>query len=192
MLFLPSVIEDSGRGLKSFQLQDKLFDENIIILEGGIDDDMCASIKMQLLYLDSKEDCKEINMYISSGGGSVYAGNGVIDVMRHIKTPVNTICTGIAMSMGLAILSSGTGLRKSMPNSRIMAHSVSSGSQGTYADLKVSFEETSYLQEKMINLLADNSKGKSSYEKLKELTQRDLFLSPEESIDLGFIDEIIL
>ena len=191
MTFLPSVIEDSGRGLKSFQIQDKLFDENIIILENEINDDLAASIKMQLLYLDSKEDCKEINMYISSGGGSIYAGNGIIDVMRHIKTPVNTICTGIAMSMGNQILAAGTGKRKAMSNSRIMIHSLSGGTSGKFQDLEIDYNESKYLQEKLMRQMSEYTKGKTSYEEICKLTDRDKFLSPEEAIEIGLIDEII-
>ena len=191
MVFMPAVIEESGRGLKSFSLQDKLFDENIILLENEIDDDLATTIKAQLLYLDSKEDCKEINMYISSGGGSVYSGLGIIDVMRHIKTPVNTICTGISMSMGLVILAAGTGVRKAMPHARIMAHSVSSGTQGTIADMKISLKESEYLNDSLMKMLTEYTNGKTSLEDMYILCDRDSFLSPEESKKLGFIDEVI-
>ena len=191
MILMPSVIEESGRGLKSFSLQDKLFDENIILLEHGIEDDLATTIKAQLLYLDSKEDCKEINMYISSGGGSIYAGNGIIDVMRHIKTPVNTICTGIAMSMGNQILAAGTGTRKAMPNARIMIHSLSGGTQGKFQDMEIDYHESKFLQEKLMRQMAEYTKGKTSYEKICELTDRDKFLSPEEALEIGLIDAII-
>jgi ATP-dependent Clp protease protease subunit len=191
MYLMPSVIENDGRANKQFDLPSKLFDENIILLEHGIDDDLAAIIKMQLLYLDSKEDCKEINMYISSGGGSIYAGNGIIDVMRHIKTPVNTICTGIAMSMGLAILSSGTGERKAMPNSRLMAHSLAGGTQGKYQDMAIDFKESEYLQDKMMRLMSDNTNGKTSYDEMVKLCDRDYFMGPEEAIRIGLIDKII-
>jgi len=191
MNIIPSVIESDGRASREFTLPSKLFDENIIILENGIDEDVATSVKMQLLYLDSKKTCEEINMYISSYGGSVYAGLGIIDIMNHIKTPVNTICTGVAMSMGNQILAAGTGVRKAMPNARIMIHSVSSGSQGTYHDLKIDFKETEYLQEKLMAQLAECSKGKTSYDEFMELTQRDKFLSPEEALDIGIIDEVI-
>jgi ATP-dependent Clp protease protease subunit len=191
MVLLPSVIEESGRGLKSFSLHDKLFDENIVILEGGIDDDLCATIKMQLLYLDSKESCKEINLYINSGGGSVYAGQGLIDVMRHISTPVNTICTGIAMSMGNQILAAGTGKRKAMPNSRIMIHSLAGGTSGKIQDMEIDYHESKYLQDKLMQQMAEYTKDKTSYEEICVLTDRDKFLSPEEALEIGLIDEII-
>lgn len=189
---MPSIIENDGRANKQFDLPSKLFEQNIILLEHSIDDDLAAVIKMQLLYLDSKEDCKEINMYISSGGGSVYAGLGIIDVMKHIKTPVNTICTGMIASMGNQIHSAGTGLRKYMPNSRIMIHSVSSGTSGTFHDMEVDFKETQYLQKKLMKQLSEYSKGKTSYESMYKLTKRDKWLSPEEAIEIGLGDEIIL
>jgi len=191
MILMPSVIEESGRGLKSFSLQDKLFDENIILLENEINDDLATTIKAQLLYLDDKEDCKEINMYISSGGGSIYAGNGIIDVMRHIKTPVNTICTGIAMSMGNQILAAGTGVRKAMPNSRIMIHSLAGGTQGKFQDMEIDYEESKYLQEKLMRQMSEYTNGKTSYETICKLTDRDNFLSPEEAIEIGLIDSIV-
>jgi len=191
MVFVPNVIEESGHGLKSFNLADKLFDENIIVLENEINDDMATSIKMQLLYLDSKEKCEEINMYISSGGGSVYAGNGIIDVMRHIKTPVNTICIGIAMSMGNQILAAGTGVRSAMPNSRIMIHSIAGGTKGKFQDMEIDFKESKYLQDKLMKQMASYTKGKTSYEEICKLTERDKFLSPEEALELGLIDKII-
>ncbi|MEA3315438.1 MAG: ClpP family protease [Campylobacterota bacterium] len=189
---MPAVIEESGRGLKSFSLQDKLFDENIILLEHGIDDDLATTIKAQLLYLDSKEDCKEINMYISSGGGSIYAGNGIIDVMRHIKTKVNTICTGMIASMGTQIHSAGTGTRKYMPNSRIMIHSLSGGTQGKFQDMEIDYHESKFLQEKLMNDLSSYTKGKTSYDEMCILTDRDKWLSPEEALEIGIADEIIV
>jgi ATP-dependent Clp protease protease subunit len=191
MVFLPNVEEKDGSSKVAYSLIDKLFTQNIIILENGIDDDLATTIKAQLLYLDSKEDCKEINMYISSGGGSIYAGNGIIDVMRHIKTPVNTICTGIAMSMGNQILAAGTGTRKAMPNARIMIHSLAGGTSGKFQDMEIDFHESKYLQEKLMRQMSEYTKGKTSYEEICKLTDRDKFLSPEEALELGLIDEII-
>ena len=191
MLFPISVIEESGSGLRSYNLADKLYEQNIILLEHEIDDDIATLVKAQLIYLDSKEDCKEINLHISSYGGSVYAGLGIIDIIKHIKTPVNTICTGVAMSMGLAILSSGTGTRSALPNSRLMAHSISGGFKGKFQDMEIDFNESKYLQEKLMRLMADNTKGKTSYDEMVKLCERDKFLSPEEAIEIGFIDKVL-
>jgi len=191
MYLMPSVIENDGRANKQFDLPSKLFDENIILLEHGIDDDLAAIIKMQLLYLDSKEECEEIDMYISSGGGSVLAGNGIIDIIRHIKTPVNTVCTGYIASMGTQIFASGTGKRKIMPRSRIMIHSVASGASGKIQDLRIEMKETEYLQEQLMKDLADFTKGKTPYEEMCKLTERDNWLSAEEAIEIGIGDEMV-
>jgi len=191
MIFLPNVAEKDGRSDRQYTMIDKLFEENIVILENGIGDDLATTIKAQLLYLDSKEDCKEINMYISSGGGSIYAGNGIIDVMRHIKTPVNTICTGIAMSMGNQILAAGTGTRSAMPNARIMIHSLAGGTQGKFQDMEIDYNESKYLQEKLMRQMSEYTKGKTSYEEICVLTDRDKFLSPEEAMEIGLIDMIV-
>jgi len=192
MILMPNIIEDSGRGLRSFDLPSKLFEDNIILLENGIDDDLATSIKMQLLYLDSKKECEEIDMYISSGGGGIYAGNGIIDVMRHIKTPVNTICTGIAMSMGNQILAAGTGTRSAMPNARIMIHSLAGGTSGKFQDMEISYKESKYLQEKLMRQMSEYTKGKTSYEEICILTDRDKFLSPEEALEIGLIDKVVI
>ena len=191
MILIPSVIESDGRSNRAFSLIDKLFDENIIILENEINDDVAQVIKIQLLYLEAKEDCKEINMYISSPGGSVYAGNGIIDVMRHIKTPVNTICTGIAMSMGNQILSAGTGIRSAMPNARIMIHSIRHDTGGKIQDTRIQHKEGEFLQERLMRQMAEYTKGKTSYEEILKLTDRDKFLTPEQAIEIGLIDSIV-
>ena len=191
-MFLPSVIEDSGRGLKSYDIPSKLFEQNIITLFGEVNDETAYAITTQLLYLDSLEKCEEINLYINSGGGSVYSGNAIISVMNHIKTPVNTVCLGMIASMGTQIFASGTGERRALPNTRIMIHSVSSGSKGDYHTLKVDFYETEYLQEKLMRELADCTKGKSSYDDIVLLTQRDKYLSPEEAIEIGIVDTIVI
>lgn len=191
MILIPSVIESDGRSNRAFSLIDKLFDENIIILENEINDDVAQVIKIQLLYLEAKEDCKEINMYISSPGGSVYAGNGIIDVMRHIKTPVNTICTGIAMSMGNQILSAGTGIRSAMPNARIMIHSIRHDTGGKIQDTRIQHKEGEFLQERLMRQMAEYTKGKTSYEDILKLTDRDKFLTPEQAIEIGLIDSIV-
>jgi len=191
MIFLPNVEESNGRGNRQFSMIDKLFEGNIIILENEINDELATTIKAQLLYLDSKEECEEISMYIASGGGSVYAGNGIIDVMRYIETPVNTICTGMIASMGTQIHSAGTGTRKYMPNSRIMIHSIAGGTQGKFQDMEIDFYESKFLQKKLMTDLSSYTKGKTSYDEMCVLTDRDKWLSPEEALKIGLADEII-
>lgn len=189
MFFLPSIIENDGRGLRQFDLPSKLFEQNIITLFGPVTDESAYSVITQLLYLDSIDNDEEVNMYINSPGGSVYAGLAIHDVIQNMNKKVNVVCTGIAMSMGHFLLTTATGERRSLPNSRIMAHSVSSSSQGTYHDLKVDFEETHYLQEKLMQMIAD--KSNLTLEEFKEMTLRDKFMSPEEALEYGFIDKVI-
>jgi len=190
-MYLPSIIENDGRSLKQFDLPSKLFEQNIITLFGPVTDESAYSIISQIMYLDSKDDAEDINLYINSPGGSVYAGLAIHDVIKNSKKKVNTVCTGISMSMGAFLLFAGTGKRRSLPNSRIMVHSVSSGTQGTFHDMKVDFEETSYLQEKLMKMQTEFSKGKITEKEMLDLTKRDKYLTPEETLELGLIDEVI-
>lgn len=192
MVLMPSIIENDGRANKQFDLPSKLFEQNIVTCFGEINNDMAYSIIMQLLYLDSVDDDKDINLYINSGGGSVYDGNAIIDVMRNMNKKVNTVCTGIAMSMGNQILAAGTGERRALPNSRIMIHSVASGTQGKVQDMEIDFNETKYLHNQLMKNMATYTRGKTSYEDILVLTDRDKFLSPEEAIEIGLIDKVIV
>ena len=191
MILMPSIIENDGRANKQFDLPTKLFEQNIITLFGEINNDMAYTIITQLLYLDSKKDNEEINLYINSGGGSVYDGNAIIDVIQNMKKKVNTVCVGIAMSMGNQILAAGTGERRSLPNSRIMIHSVASNTQGKIQDMEIDYQETKYLHESLMKQMAEFTKGKTSYEDILKLTDRDKFLSPKEALEIGLIDKII-
>jgi ATP-dependent Clp protease protease subunit len=190
-MHLPSIIENDGRGLRQFDLPSKLFEQNIITLFGAVTEESAYAVITQLLYLDSLDNDNDVNLYINSPGGSVYAGLAIHDVVRNMKKKVNTVCTGIAMSMGAFLLFSGTGERRSLPNSRIMIHSVSSGTSGTYHDMEIDFNETKYLQEKLMNMQAGYSGGKMSYEEMMSATLRDKFLSPQETLELGLIDKVI-
>jgi ATP-dependent Clp protease protease subunit len=191
-MFLPSIIENDGRGLRQFDLPSKLFEQNIITLFGEVRDETAYAIITQLLYLDSLDTEDDINFYINSPGGSVYAGLAIYDVMNNMKKKVNTVGMGMCASMGHFLLSSGTGERRCLPNARLMAHSVSSGTSGTYHDQKVDLRETEYLQNKLMSLLSDFTKGKLSKEDIENMTLRDNYHSPEEAIEYGFIDKIIV
>ncbi len=191
MVLMPSIIENDGRANKQFDLPSKLFEQNIITCFGEINNDMAYSIITQLLYLDSVDNDEEISLYINSGGGSVYDGNAIIDVMQKMNKKVNTVCTGIAMSMGNQILAAGTGERRALPNSRIMIHSVSSGTQGTIHDMEIDFNETRYLHDRLMENMASYTKGKTSYEEIQKLTERNKFLSPEEAEKIGLIDVVL-
>lgn len=190
-MFLPSIIETDGRGLRSFDLPSKLFEQSIITLFGDVTDDSANAVIMQLIYLDSLDNEDEINLYINSPGGSVYAGLAIHDVIRNMRKKVNTVCVGSAMSMGAFLLICGTGERKSLPNSRIMIHSVSGYSSGTFHDQLIDLKETEYLQNRLLQLMVEYSNGKITKDAIDTLTQRDKFLSPQEAYDLGFIDKII-
>jgi len=191
MILLPQIIEDSGRGKRAYDLPSKLFESNIIVIEGEISEESMQAAKMQLLYLDKKPQCTEIEIYISSGGGSVYAGNGLIDLIQLIDTPVNTTCTGMIASMGTQIFASGTGTRRLMPRSRVMIHSVGSGASGKYQDLLIEMKETEYLQKQLMRDLSSFTKGKTTYAKMCKLTDRDNWLNSEEAIEIGIADEIL-
>jgi ATP-dependent Clp protease protease subunit len=191
MILMPSIIENDGRANKQFDLPSKLFEQNIITCFGEINNDMAYSIITQLLYLDSKESDIPISLYINSGGGSVHDGNAIIDVMRNMSKPVNTVCVGIAMSMGNQILAAGTGERRALPNSRIMIHSVASGTQGKIQDMAIDYHETQYLHDKLMEDMAKYTKGKTTYEEICKLTERDNYLSPEEAVEIGLIDKVI-
>jgi len=192
MNYLPNIIETVGRTKKIFSIPDKLYNEsNIITLFGEINEDISYSVVSQLLYLDSKESNENVKLYINSPGGSVYEGLAIYDTMRNMNRKVDAICVGSAMSMGQFLLTGATGERKALPNARIMAHSVSSGVGGTIHDMKIDLKETEYLQNKLMRIISENSKGKLSIEELEKMTLRDKFLSPEECIELGLIDSVV-
>jgi ATP-dependent Clp protease protease subunit len=189
MILLPDVIEREGRNKKVISIPSRLFEENIVTMFGEVDDDMAYSIITQLLYLDTLDTDDSIKLYINSPGGSVYDGLAIHDCIRSMKRKVDTVCTGIAMSMGAFLLMSGTGTRKSLPNSRIMLHSVSSGTYGTVHDQRIDLKETDYLQEKLMKIQAEYSN--ISYDDIVIMTERDKYLSPQECKKLGIIDKIV-
>lgn len=190
MIGTPYVIEKVGRNTKLIDIPTKLLDSRKIILEGDIDEDSTNSVIQQLLWLDSTSN-EDIDLYIKSPGGSVTDGLAVKDVIDHISCKVNTIGMGCCASMGAYLLSCGTGKRRALKNCRYMIHSVSSGTMGTIHDMKISMKETQYLQDLMMEHLAGFSKGKISKEELEDKCQRDVFMSPEEAIKIGLLDEII-
>ena len=191
MLTMPLIIETVGRNKKTFDIPTKLFEQNIITLFDDIDDDSAYSIITQLIYADTLKSKENIKLYINSGGGSVTAGMAIIDTIESMQRKVDTVGIGQCASMGQVILSCGTGERKLLKNTRVMMHSVSSGTGGTVHDQIVQLEETKFLQEKLMNIIANSTKGKLSLEKLKEMTQRDKFMSAEECVKYGLVDTIV-
>ncbi|BDA68183.1 ATP-dependent Clp protease proteolytic subunit 1 [Dulcicalothrix desertica PCC 7102] len=187
---IPIVIEQSGRGERAFDIYSRLLRERIIFLGQPIDSNVANLIVAQLLFLDAEDPEKDIYMYINSPGGSVTAGMGIFDTMKYIRSDVCTICTGLAASMGAFLLSAGTkGKRMSLPHSRIMIHQPLGGAQGQATDIEIQAKEILYHKRRLNEYLAEHT-GKP-YEQISEDTERDFFMSPEESKEYGLIDEVI-
>jgi ATP-dependent Clp protease protease subunit len=187
-MFLPHVIEKTGRSEKPIDLPSRLLQDRIIYFGTDVNSDTANIAIMQLLWLAADQPEEPIDFYINSPGGSVYDGLAIKDVFDSISCKVNTIGIGMCASMGAYLLSAGTGERKAMNNCRIMIHSVSSGTVGTFHDMRVDYEETKFLQDQMISDIAGFTKGKSTTEDLVEKTKRDYYMSAEDAVELGLID----
>lgn len=189
MNLVPMVIEQSGRGERSYDIYSRLLEERIIFITGEINDATADIVVAQLIYLEGKDADKPINIYINSPGGSVTAGLAIYDTMNYIKCDVSTICIGLAASMGAFLLSSGTkGMRYALPNAEIMIHQPLGGASGQASDVAIHAEHIIKTKEKLNRILAKNS-GKD-YETVVKDTDRDNFLSAEEALAYGLIDEI--
>jgi ATP-dependent Clp protease protease subunit len=187
---IPTVIESSGRGDRAFDIYSRLLRERIVFLGQQVDDEIANLVVAQLLYLEAEDPDKDIYLYINSPGGSVSAGMGMFDTMNQIKPDVSTICIGLAASMGAFLLSAGAkGKRMSLPNSRIMIHQPLGGAQGQATDIEIQAKEILYLKNKLNHHLADHTG--QPLEKIEEDTERDFFMSAEESKDYGLIDQVI-
>lgn len=189
MNLVPMVIEQSGRGERSYDIYSRLLEERIIFITGEINDTTADIVVAQLIYLEGKDADKPINIYINSPGGSVTAGLAIYDTMNYIKCDISTICIGLAASMGAFLLSSGTkGMRYALPNAEIMIHQPLGGASGQASDVAIHAEHILKTKEKLNRILAKNS-GKV-YETVVKDTDRDNFLSAEEALAYGLIDEI--
>jgi ATP-dependent Clp protease protease subunit len=191
MLTIPDIIETVGRNKKIFSIPTKLYEQNIITLFDEIDDDSAYSIITQLLYADTLKTNDPVKLYINSPGGSVTAGLAIIDTIEVMSRKVDTVGIGSCASMGQVILSSGTGERKILKNTRVMMHSVTSGTGGTVHDQIVQLDETKYLQERLMEIIANTTKGCLSVEDVKNMTQRDKYMSAEECVKYGLVDSIV-
>jgi len=188
--FVPIVVEQSNRGERAYDIWSRLLKDRIIFLGGPIDDTVANLIIAQLLFLESEDPDKDVQMYINSPGGSVTAGLAIYDTMRYIKPDVATICLGSAASMGAMLLSSGTkGKRYSLPYSRIMIHQPWGGAQGQATDVEIHAREILRLRELLNVILAENSG--QSLEKIQQDTERDFFMSSVQAKDYGIIDSIM-
>ena len=187
---IPMVIEQTSRGERSFDIYSRLLNERIIFLGTPIDDQIANLIIAQLLHLESEDPDKDIFIYINSPGGQVYAGLAIYDTMQFIKPDVQTICVGIAMSMGAVILAGGTkGKRMSLPNSKILIHQVSGGFQGQGTDIEIQAKETIALKRRLEEILAHHT-GKTA-EDVSKVMERDYYLTAEEAKGYGIIDSVI-
>jgi ATP-dependent Clp protease, protease subunit len=187
---VPMVIEQSGRGERAYDIYSRLLKERVVFLVGPVTEQTANLVVAQLLFLESENPDKDISLYINSPGGSVYAGMAIYDTMQFVKPDVSTLCTGMAASMGAFLLAAGAkGKRFSLPNSRIMIHQPSGGSQGQASDIEIQAKEILYLRERMNGILAGLC-GQTT-EKIAVDTDRDNFMSAEQATDYGLIDRVL-
>ena len=187
---VPTVVEQSGRGERAFDIYSRLLRERIIFLGTGINDQVSDSLVAQLLFLEAEDPDKDIQIYINSPGGSVTAGLAISDTMQQISPDIVTICFGVAASMGAFLLSGGAkGKRLALPNSRIMIHQPLGGAQGQAVEIEIQAKEILFLKKTLNSLLAEHTN--QSLEKINEDTERDYFLSPAEAVEYGLIDKVI-
>ena len=188
--YIPMVIEQSGRGERSYDIYSRLLKERVIFLVGPVNDMTANLVVAQLLFLEAENPDKDISLYINSPGGSVTAGMSIYDTMQFVKPDVSTLCIGQAASMGAFLLAAGTkGKRFSLPNSRVMIHQPSGGFQGQSSDIQIQAKEIMYLREKLNAILANHT-GRTA-EEIDRDTERDNFMSAEESVKYGMIDKVI-
>jgi ATP-dependent Clp protease, protease subunit len=187
---VPMVIEQSGRGERSYDIYSRLLKERVIFMVGPVNDQMANLIVAQLLFLESENPDKDISLYINSPGGSVSAGLAIFDTMQFIKPDVSTLCTGMAASMGAFLLAAGAkGKRFSLPNSRIMIHQPSGGSQGQASDIEIQAKEILYLRHRLNSILAERTG--QSIDQIAKDTDRDRFMSGDEAAEYGLIDKVL-
>jgi len=187
---VPTVIEQSGRGERAYDIYSRLLRERIVFLVGPVNEQSASLIVAQLLFLESENPDKDISFYINSPGGSVYDGLAIIDTMQFIKPEVSTLCTGFAASMGTFLLAAGQrGKRYALPNARIMIHQPSGGGQGTAADVEIQAREVLYLRQRLNVALAQRTG--QTIEQIEKDTDRDNFMSAEAAKAYGLIDEVL-
>ena len=191
MSLVPMVIEQTGRGERSYDIYSRLLEDRIVFLTGEIDDISADLIIAQLLHLEGKDPDKDISLYINSPGGSVTAGMGIYDTMNYIKCDVSTICVGMAASMGAFLLSSGAkGKRFALPNSEIMIHQPLGGAQGQASDIAIQAEHILKTKKKMNRILAENCG--QPLEKIERDVDRDYYMTADEAHKYGLIDKIFV
>lgn len=190
MILMPNFFEKENGMERGYDLASRLLKDRIILMFSEVNDDLACSIIAQMLYLESVDPNKDIYLYINSPGGSVSAGLGIYDTMRHLKCDVSTICVGLAASMGAFLLSSGAkGKRTSLENSQIMIHQPLGGAQGQATDIEITARNILRIKDRLNNILAKNTG--QALEKIQNDTERDNWMFPEEALEYGLIDNII-
>ncbi len=189
-VLVPYVVEQTGRGERSYDIYSRLLKDRIVFLGGTVTDDLANLVTAQLLFLESEDPEREINMYINSPGGSVTAGLAIYDTMQFVKPPVSTLCVGQAASMGSLLLAAGAkGRRYALPHSRILIHQVSGGFEGQASDIEIHAREALRLRDILNDILAHHT-GQNS-KKIEKDTDRDNFMSAAQAVEYGLIDEVI-
>jgi ATP-dependent Clp protease protease subunit len=189
-VLVPYVVEQTGRGERSYDIFSRLLKDRIVFMGGTVTDDLANLITAQLLFLESEDPEREINMYINSPGGSVTAGLAIYDTMQFVKPPVSTLCVGQAASMGSLLLAAGAkGRRYALPHSRILIHQVSGGFEGQASDIEIHAREALRLREILNDILAHHT-GQNA-KKIEKDTDRDNFMSAAQAVEYGLIDEVI-
>jgi ATP-dependent Clp protease, protease subunit len=187
---VPMVVEQTSRGERAFDIYSRLLKERIVLLGTPVDDQVANLIVAQLLHLESEDPDKDINLYINSPGGHVYAGLAIYDTMQYIKPPVSTICVGMAMSMGAILLAGGApGKRFALPNAKIMIHQGSAGFQGTPADIDIQAREVLALRKRMAEILSHHTS--QSVEQVEKDIDRDRFMTADDAKAYGIIDDTL-
>ena len=190
MSLVPTVIESTSRGERAFDIYSRLLKDRIIFLGEEVNDVTASLVVAQILFLESEDPTKDINLYINSPGGSVVAGMAIYDTMQYVKCDVSTICMGMAASMGAFLLAGGTkGKRYALPNAEIMIHQPSGGAQGQASDIKIVAEQILKTKQKLNKILAENTN--QPIEVIERDTERDNYMSAEEALSYGIIDKVI-
>ncbi|SVD79990.1 uncharacterized protein METZ01_LOCUS432844, partial [marine metagenome] len=189
-IYPPYVIERTSRGERSYDIFSRLLMDRIIFLGTPIDDNVANIIVAQLLFLDAEDPERDIYLYINSPGGGLYSGLAIYDTIQHMRAPVSTFAVGIAASMAAVLVAAGeSGKRSALPNSRIMIHQPSGGSQGTAADIEIAAKEILYTRRRLNEILAMHTG--QNLDQIQEDVDRDRFMSPEEAVEYGLIDRIL-
>ena len=190
MSFIPYVVEQSGRGERTYDIYSRILKDRIIFLGDEVNDQTASLIVAQLLFLESEDPDKDISFYINSPGGSITAGMAIFDTMQYIKPDVSTICVGMAASMGAFLLAAGAkGKRYALPNAEIMIHQPLGGMQGQAEDMRIQAERILRMREKLNTILSERTG--QPLEKIAKDTDRDYFLEPDEAVEYGLIDAVI-